>query len=384
MATKYLEPGGSATFDLSLWSSTFTSNGTVAPVTTPTTGQLRSIGCTNTTQGTNRSATVLANNTMLDAGACLSFYFNIDTLPVGTAANINIIASIVNNVNSIRWGVSLGSDGLLRIVNSAGTGVGTGTTVIAVNTWYRFTCAYTITDATHNTIKLFLSPPGGGVGISEISVTNTTTGTGTTQFRLGMFSFNCTGLTINAYFSDVYVNDSTSLSDTGDIRVTPKRPSANGTTNGFTTQIGSGGSGYGTGHSPQVNERALSTTNGWSMIGAGSAITEEYTIEGPSTGDVNISNGNIIDYMGWVYAKSALSETGSIVVGGVSSNIALTNANTAFMAAAGATSYPAGGTDIGIVTSTTVTTVSLYECGLIFAYRPITSNLLPFFFPVLP
>ncbi|WP_323162301.1 hypothetical protein, partial [Pseudomonas fluorescens] len=80
------------------------------------------------------------------------------------------------------------------------------------------------------------------------------------------------------------VDDSSALTDPGNIWVAAKRPNANGTTNGFTTQIGSGGSGYGSGHSPQVNERALSTTNGWSMVGAGAAVTEEYNIESKSTG----------------------------------------------------------------------------------------------------
>src|SRR6185436_9856514 len=125
--------------------------------------------------------------------------------------------------------------------------------------------------------------------------------------------------------SDHYVDSSASLTDTGNIWVTAKRPNANGTTNGFTTQIGSGGSGYGTGHSPQVNERVLSTTNGWSMVGAGSAVTEEYNIESAAAGDIDISSANYVDVMGWVYASSLVNETASIIVNGVSSNISLTS-----------------------------------------------------------
>ena len=72
--------------------------------------------------------------------------------------------------------------------------------------------------------------------------------------------------------------------------------------------------------------------------------------------------------MGWLRAKSLASETGQIVLAGGTSNISLTSTITTFTKMKGSTTYPAGGTDIGIVTSTGLTTVSLYECGIIFVY----------------
>ena len=42
-----------------------------------------------------------------------------------------------------------------------------------------------------------------------------------------------------------------------------------------------------------------------------------------------------------------------------------------FTNAAGSTTYPAGsGSDIGEITTTALTTVSLYECGIVIAYIP--------------
>lgn len=149
-----------------------------------------------------------------------------------------------------------------------------------------------------------------------------------------------------------------------------------GTTNGFTTQIGAGGSGYGSGHSPQVNERALSTTNGWSMVGAGSAVTEEYNIENIATGDTNLTGATIVDWLGWASMSSLVGETVQMVVGGANFAQAITSTATLYTKMKGSTTYPVGtGTDIGITTDTSLTTVSLYECGIIVAYIPVaTSN----------
>lgn len=87
---------------------------------------------------------------------------------------------------------------------------------------------------------------------------------------------------------------------------------------------------------------------------------------------------SIVDYMGWVSASSLLSETGSIIVNGSSSNISLTSTITLFRKFAGSTVYPGGtGADIGITTTALATTVSLYECGIIFAFIPIPNSILP-------
>ncbi len=98
--------------------------------------------------------------------------------------------------------------------------------------------------------------------------------------------------------------------------------------------------------------------------------TEEYTIEAASVGDINITGATIVDYMGWISAGASTSVTGSIVVGGSASNVSLTTTITLFTKVKGSTTYPAGGTDIGMVSSGSVGTDSLYECGIIVAYIP--------------
>ena len=247
--------------------------------------------------------------------------------------------------------------------------------MLAINTWYRISFSYYITNTTTFQGKIYIN----GI-LDSTANAGTLTRTGSDNFVLGLASGG-RGNNINYYFDDIYVAtggaSSSSQPDPGNILVTAKRPNANGTTNNFNTQIGSGGSGYGSGHSPQVNEQPLNTANGWSIIGAGSAVTEEYNVENAATGDVNITGVTIVDYVGWLYTNAVLSETAKMIVNGVSTNISIpANANTMFQVAAGSTTYPAGsGSDIGETTDTTVTTVSLYECGIIIAYTPSTGSL---------
>lgn len=296
----------------------------------------------------------------------------ISALPSGTNG---IVVALLDGSGNANISLNLTTAGVLQVKNAIFTQIGTNGPTLATGSWYRLSLAYTFTSTTVNRIEVFVD------AVSAISITNATLNNiAVNRVSWGNFSVSA-DTAFDWRLSDNYVDDSTALTDPGNIWVTAKRPNANGTTNGFTTQIGSGGSGYGTGHSPQVNERALSVTNGWSMIGAGSAITEEYNIESKSTGDIDISAATIVDYVGWVYSSALASETASIIVNNVTSNISLTSTNTMFTAVAGSSTYPAGtGKDIGEVTTTALTTVSLYECGIMVAYIPaavVTKKFLP-------
>lgn len=351
MATKFLEPGGDADFAVAttngFWSSTVGTAPTVA------TDFVHGNHVKSISYAKSANSLVRKLNVFTDAGSRLSLYLYINALPSATANLVQVADSSFNALFTLK----LTTAGTLQIIGAAQ--IGSNGTTLNTGQWYRISMAYTVTSTTVNRIELFVN------GLPSISVTSGILGgTGSNSLVLGHTS----DANFDIRTSDHYIDDSSALTDTGDIWVVAKRPNANGTTNGFTTQIGAGGSGYGTGHSPQVNERPLSTTNGWSMIGAGSAVTEEYNIESASTGDMDISIAPLIDYLGWVSASAALSETGSIIVDNVTNNISLTSTNTMFTQIAGSTTYPAGtGTDIGIITSTTVTTVSLYECGIILA-----------------
>lgn len=358
MATTFLEPGGDATGNVALT----TAGGFWGAITgTPT-------AATDFVHGTHNFSIKCAPNqnqifrtvlgTIGDAGSRLSFWIYLNALPGVSSATFARTRDVsANVVNSLQ----ITTAGILQLMDGTPTQLGSNGPTLSTGQWYRISLVYTITSTTVNRFEVFVN------GTSAISVTNATIiRTGTNNPLFGNISTN----SVDLRYSDFYIDNSSSLTDPGNIWVAAKRPFSNGTTNGFTTQIGSGSSGYGSGHAPQVNEVPLSTTNGWSMIGAGSAITEEYTIEGQSIGFVSTAGGTIVDFEGWVDASSATSETAQIIVASATSNISLTATDTVFTKIAGSSTYPAGGTDIGIVTGTTLTTVGLYECGIMVAFIP--------------
>ncbi len=366
--TTFLEPGTDATEDLSFFTTFTSSTGTVVSDGSKSHTGPRSLkSASGATSGAAQAITPLG--ILADSGTQIDFYVQFDALPSADSPILLIRSASTGVLNLL-----LRTTGVLQNAPVGGT-LSNGTTVLSANTWYRICVSYFITNTTTYTFKVYVN------GVLD-STTNagTLTNTTTSQVRFGWGSSG-NGPNKNLWFDDIYVAtggaSSGSQPDTGNILVTAKRPFSNGTTNGFTTQIGSGGSGYGTGHAPQVNERPLSTTNGWSIVGAGSAITEEYNIEGESVGDVDVTGATIVDYMGWLYTKAVLAETAKMIVNGVSTNISVpANTNTMFQVAAGSSTYPAGsGSDIGETTSTTVTTVSLYECGVIVAFTPASAAL---------
>jgi hypothetical protein len=362
MATKFLEPGGDSDFLVG------TTNGFWGSLTnTPTVatdfvhgGHIKSIK-----YGNNLTSAETATGALADAGSRISFYIYIVARPsVAKQTFARLLTS--GSVSCVR--IYMTSAGVIQLWNTGTAQIGTDGATLSTGQWYRISLAYTITNGTTNRFELFVD------GVSSISITNATiTNVATSIFSLGTISLSDAAFDLRT--SDHYIDNSSSLTDTGNIWVTAKRPNTNGTTNGFTTQIGAGGSGYGSGHSPQVNERALSTTNGWSMVGAGSAVTEEYNVEAKNVGDIDISTATIVDWLGWASMKSLVGETVQMILNGSTSTQAITSTATLYTKIAGSTTYPAGtGADIGITTDTSLTTVSLYECGVIVAYIPAAAG----------
>lgn len=361
MATVYMEPGGDATYDTTLLSALLVSGGTLSIIS----GSLSVVTDFVPTWHTKSIQAGASGANLLDVRGQgntgrVTVYIYLTSLPAATASIINFTSNAVNVVHRLR----VTSAGVLQLWEAAAQ-IGSNGSTIAAGVLYRFTLCWNLTSTTVNEFRVYKNG-----GAADISVSNATiTRIGAARGKIGNIDSDTS---LDMRFTDVYFDNSNSANDIAtDVRVTPKRPNANGSANNFSTQIGAGGSGYGSGHSPQVNERPSSQTNGWSMVGAGSAVTEEYTIEAAATGDTDISAATLINYMGWVLMKSALAETPQIVVGGTATNLtAGAGLLLAFMQAAGSSSYPGGGTDIGLITDTTVTTVSLYECGLLFAYTP--------------
>jgi hypothetical protein len=360
MATSFLEPGGDADFLVGTTNGFWAAINAAPAVATDFVhgGHIKSIKCRAGFQDTMDTPTGVVS----DAGGRISAYVYITALPT-TSANGRLFS--VFGASFVTFALTVTSAGVLSIYGSSAS-LATGST-LSTGQWYRISVAYTITSASVNRFEVFVN------GVSSISATNITlTGggsTGSTKVRFGLL----VDTTFSTRLSDMYVDNSSSLTDTGNIWVTAKRPVSNGSVNGFTTQIGAGGSGYGTGHSPQVNERPLSTTNGWSMVGAGSAVTEEYNIEAKNVGDIDISTATIVDWLGWVSMKSLVGETVQIILNGANNSQAITSTATLYTKIKGSSTYPSGsGADIGIVTDTSLTTASLYECGVVVAYIPVS------------
>lgn len=354
--TTFLEPGTDATQDLSFFR---TVTGTVASDATVSYTGPRSLKCSVGNPAAN--TTVLASaGVIADSGSQVSIYVRFDSLPSATS----VIYTLLTTALSVAQ-VQINTSGNLIMAPTGATAV-TGSSVLAINTWYRISVSYYITNTTTFQFRLYIN------GIPEATASaGTLTRTGTDTIRIGTTSGY--GADKNLWYDNIYAAkggaSSSSQPDTGNILMTAKRPNANGTANNFSTQIGSGGSGYGLGKSPQVNEQPLSTTNGWSIINAGSVVTEEYNIEDMRTGDVNIRARTIVSCMGWVYASALAAETGKIIWNGDKSNISITTTNTMFMKYSNSRIDAAHeGEDIGIETDATVTTVSLYECGVVCAF----------------
>lgn len=366
MTTKWIESGTSATYDTSFYSSTtLGTSGTVTSSPISISGSHRSLACAN---GATSSSNALANRTtiMADAGRRTTFYCMFNQNPCGGGTNVTIWAP------GASAGFSLAVTSSFKLAIQQGSNINNqitaGTTTLSANTVYRISITYTITSSSVNSITVYIN------GVSEITVTNNasvSTGTGTASFGFqGMTSAVANSI---IYFSHIYVDDGTS-GDVGNVKVTAKRPYSNGTTNAYTTQVGTNGSIWGTGHAPQMNERALSTTNGWSLTASSGSQVEQFNIESMAQGDHDLRQDTIIDYTGWIDAKISVASsfTAHINVNGTTTSVTLTTSAALYTAIAGSTTYPAGtGSDIGMdCTPSASRTISFYECGIIFAYTP--------------
>lgn len=359
--TTLLEPGGSASGLLTYPSGNAFTNVTVD--TTVKRNGYSSIACAG-------SGFFTQDNVVADAGSLVSAYVRFSST---TPASItSFMMSETSGNGSGRVGIGLNTNGTLHLCLKGGTAKD-GTTVLAPNTWYRISIFFQVISTSSYSATVYIN------GVAEVSSSSATdgvlSGNGSSCMSFGanassLDSFSSPDTSVTVWFSDIYADNRTTNTDCGNINVTAKRPFSAGATNGFSTQIGAGGSGYGSGHAPQVNERPGSVTNGWSAVVSGVAATEEYTIEGLSVGDADLTGATIVDYMGWIQAASTVSETASMVVNGVSSNVALTATTAGFTKAAGSTAYPSGNTAIGLITTTAAATVKLFECGINVAYIP--------------
>lgn len=359
----FIEPGSDATQDVTTFYNTIL--GAVTSATDQAHTGPRSIKLDVTGTPANASFSTPAG-VLADAGRRIDVWRRFDTATTGDDTIINILTSAPLGIFNIRQT----SGGLLKIVLNSGGTLVTGTHTISANTFHRLTVTYTIASTSVYSIQLYID------GVADASVVN-----GTALPRVGsdhvlfLISSGANSANAHAWVDDIYIDTGSGLSDPGNIIVTAKRPLSNGSANGMT---GSGTpSGYGTGNARYVNEQPLSQSNFVSVVAVG-VTTEEYNIENAAVGDRSIPLPGIVATEGWIVASVlAGTENASLVLNNVTSTAALTTTPTTFFAIGAA--YPANaGTDIGIITTNLATTVSLYECGVIVAYKLIGTGFFGF------
>lgn len=301
-----------------------------------------------------------------DAGGTPSVWFYMNALP-NAVCNIGAIVTS-GGVSGATLRVT--PAGVIQLWRGNISQSGADGPTLSTGQWYLIQFAFTITSATVNSYRVFVFNADGVTSAGTITVNNVASSTtGIDRLKWGI---NVADTTFDIRTSDHYADKDSSLTSPGNVWVTAKRAFSNGTLNQLTTQVGAGGSSYGTGHAPQVNERPLSLTNAWSKLTAAAALTEEFNLELLAQGDFDLTGSTILGVLGWVSAKSAASQTGQIVVDGQTNNISLTSTNTVFQFMSANQTYPAGtGTDIGIITdAVSSTTVTLNECGCMIAFIP--------------
>lgn len=358
---KFLEPGGDATFDLTFWGGG--SGGTVATATDVVNTGTHSLKFQTTATPADANLWT-TNGTLADAGRRISVWWRGDTRPGLNGQSIITLAT-ANHANFV-CAVQMNTNGTLTLFPNGATAA-TGTNPLQVNTWYRLTFSYTVTNTTTFQFKLFINGT-----LEATSNAGTLATTGTSQLQLQTDSGF--GANVISWFDDVYVDDGATLDDPGNIHVTAKRPFANGTLNGWGILFGSAGP-YGSGRAQYVNNEPLDTTSGITNNGTGPA-TQEFTIEAVAVGDVGLTNATLVGVRGWVYGDSTPDSTGNIIVDGTQTAIALTATKTLFAQnSATPTVYPAGtGADIGAVTTAADVITHLYEGGVLVAYIPSSAN----------
>lgn len=351
MAVKWLEGGSDATFGFEFFQ--LTQGTTASDSGTIHTGP-RSLKFTSGAAGENARAFSPAS-TCQDAGTRISFWVNLTNLP--TTNGIALLTSVDSGINFFVFKIRVTTGGNLSIV---GNGVKTGSSTLSTGTWYRIAVSYVITSTTNFTIAVFLN------GISEVTATNSDFSLANSGSGAAGFGWDATdgtgGNSKVVYFDDLYIDDGTGLDDPGAIQITAKLP-ASTNANNFDTTIGTGA----------VNERPLSETNGMQQA-ASTQVSQNYTLQTVSTGDVDLTGATIVGRLAWIWAKeAAVSGTPKITNNGTDTAITLAATSALYRNAVTSASYPSDAAGIGMVSSGTADDTFLYECGMLIAFTPAST-----------
>lgn len=357
----FLDPGGSA--GAGGYFVTSSDHGSGATITLDTT--IKPIGAYSSFQFNSGSSNLHA---WFDAGFSgiigtagrISFYAYYTTAPT-----LAMIFEVQSAGNGHMFGVGLAATGgnahvVFRPASDVG-GTTTGTAVLSPNTFYRITLAFNVISADNASAKVYVN------GVQDISVTGQYTGNHSTptDIMYGWTVDSEAGVNNTVNIGGIYIDDGSDLADPAngatDLVVTSKF-SGTVNANNFDTVGGTGA----------VNERPLSETNYMAQVGS-SQVSQNYAIQAASAGDINMSSATILGYVGWIWAKqSAVSGTPKLTLNGTDYNITLATSSAIYFKPITSSTYPSNAAGIGMVSGGTTDDTFLYECGVMFAYIPVT------------
>jgi hypothetical protein len=356
VAIKFLDPGSDATYTVT----TFWSTSGNTPETWA--GQFRhgqrSIRCSSSS---SNLTSYISNKlfTLSASGGRIFFGIFFNSLPSGTVK----ILEIRSLFGATQFALQITSGGVLQLTNAAGGVVGTGAT-LSTGVWNRIALCYAI--GANDPVKIFVN------GAESISVADLAVSSAPTAMRLGWIE--APGADKSLYLDDIYVDDVTSLADPGDITVTAKLPNGNGLNADFNSGIGS----TPTSRYTNVDDRPLNTTTGWERT-ASSQGDETYTLQGKTSGDVDIQTGYAyLGGMAWLVGERGATVgsegTPGIILNGGSDTITLTTSPEAHIRIT--TLYPSGSNAIGMRSTGNDNNTTLYEIGFVAAAR-VTERSVP-------
>ena len=346
MATKFAEPGSDATFGLEFYA---TQSGDVSSDSGQAKTGPRSIKCVSGVGGEIAHVQNNGGGIVNDSGTRLSFYVRFTDLPTGPLMLLFVDDDISNIIE-----IYVTSAGVLQL-RTNGVQIGSDGSTLSTGTWYRLSLAYTVTSPTVNESRLYLD------GVLDISVSNASLDkTGSLNVGWGWITSGV-GNSKVIHLDDLYIDDDSSLTDTGDIRVTAKLPTDVNNDN-FDTSTGSGA----------VNERPIDDVNNIREHAASSDVAQDYNIEAASAGDEDISGASLVARVAWVWADKGSGPPGGpdIINNGVATPITLQNAPPLHTNIVDDTSYPTDAATIGMRSTGAASDTFFYESGMILAYKP--------------
>lgn len=371
MAILYAEPGGDHGLTNAAACNTggivSLVNGTAPTYTTSDNAGAGHLGCYTTTSGaavggsfSNYTASGLFVSTLIGRA---STYFKIPVMP--TSATTQIVGL---NTGGFQLRVGVNTTGFPTLITGTATVMGTGTVGFAANTWVRISTAWNITSATVYTAKVWVN------GVLSLTVTNGVAIGTTTSNLVGYGWITQSPGAINQLilWSDMYVDDLGTLADTGNVRVTPKRPIALGATNAWNTLTGAAANRWG-----YINERPINNAN---LIthSVGATLDENFTVQAANVGDVDVTNATLLGGLSWVWGRqgAVAGTVGVWTPGGLVTGIAMLTTNAAYGKAWTSSAYPSVNTACGMRSNASNATF-MVDGGLLLAYIPGVAAILP-------